>query len=164
MRGADAELLAAVLVDVLRDTAASRCAAARRADGRCMLRACATSAFLSGIAVRDQRAVRGDDEREAVLADPDAIDHPPHFLEAELADQPAGRLVEAGQVDGEDRGRQQSSSTPDWRHRRRRRSCVASSSGIETRGVPTRLDAIDLAALVEQRDLAELAELRARSS
>ena len=34
------------------------------------------------------------------------------------------------------------------------------SVGIATRGVPTRLVAIDRAGLVEQRDLAELAELQ----
>ena len=67
--------------------------------------------LLVGIAVRDQLAVGRDDHREAVLADADAVDHPPHLLEAELADEPAGRLVEARQVDGEDVVGSRSSST-----------------------------------------------------
>jgi hypothetical protein len=28
-------------------------------------------------------------------ANPDLVDHPPHLLQAELADEPAGRLIEA---------------------------------------------------------------------
>ena len=92
-----------------------RCIPATPARRRCGARAAANERMaahvarlrdqrlLVGIAVRDQLAVRGDDQRVAVLADADAIDHPPHFFEAELAGQPAGRLVEVRQVDGEHR-------------------------------------------------------------
>ena len=76
-----------------------------------MLRASATSAFLSGSPWAIELAVGRDDQREAVLADADAIDHPPHFFEAELADEPAGRLVEPRQVDARTRVGSRSSST-----------------------------------------------------
>ena len=123
-----------------------------------MLRVCATSAFLSGSPCAISSPSGRDDHREAVLADPDPIDHPPHFFEAELADQPAGRLVEAGEVDGEDRGRQQVVVHADGRHRdavddrarvfRDRDARLADAARRDRR-----------AGLVEQRDLAELAEL-----
>ena len=86
--------------------------------------------LLVGVAVRDQLAVGRDDQREAVLADADAVDHPPHLFEAELADEPAGRLVQAREVDGEQRGRQQVLVDADRRHRRRRRWSAAASFGI----------------------------------
>ena len=40
-----------------------------------------------GVAVGDQLAVRRDDERISLIADTDAVDHPPHFLEADFADE-----------------------------------------------------------------------------
>ena len=116
--------------------------------------------LLVGIAVGDQLAVGRDDQREAVLADADAVDHPPHFFEAELADQPAGRLVEPRQVDGEDAGRQQVVVDADRRHRDAVDRPARASFGIATRGVPTRLEAMTSRRFVEQRDLAELAELQ----
>ena len=139
----------------LRATAAtSGCAAhvARLRDERLLVR----------IAVRDRARRSGaTHQREAVLADADPIDHPPHLFEAELADQPARRLVEPRQMDGE---RPSSAAGP------RRRGCgdIATpsidergrASGSSTRGLPTRLVAIDVARLVEQRDLAEFAELQ----
>ena len=96
--------------------------------------------LLVGVAVRDELAAGRDDQREAVLADADPIDHPPHFFEAELADEPAGRLVQARQVDREDRRRQQVVVDADRRHRdavdrqlrvlrdRRRAACRRGSS------------------------------------
>ena len=51
--------------------------------------------LLVGIAVRDQLAVGGDDERVALLADPNPIDHPPHFFEADLADERSRALSDA---------------------------------------------------------------------
>ena len=68
-----------------------------RADQR-MVASCARlrdERFLVRVAVGDERAVGRDDQREAALADADAVDHPPHLFEAEFADQPAGRLVQA---------------------------------------------------------------------
>src|ERR1700722_11922580 len=63
--------------------------------------------LLVGIAVRHQFAAGRDHQREAVIADADLIDHPPHFFETELAGEPAGRLIEAREPDGENRGREQ---------------------------------------------------------
>jgi hypothetical protein len=45
--------------------------------------------LLVRVAVRDQLAARRDDERVAVLADPDLIDHPPHLFEADFTGKPA---------------------------------------------------------------------------
>jgi hypothetical protein len=45
--------------------------------------------LLVGVAVRDQLAVRREHHGVPVRADPDAVDGPPHLLEAELADEPA---------------------------------------------------------------------------
>ena len=45
--------------------------------------------LLIGIAVRNEGAIAGDDHGETTVAEPDAVDHPPHLFEAELADEPA---------------------------------------------------------------------------
>ena len=95
--------------------------------------------LLVRIAVGDERAVRRDDQREAVLADPDAVHHPPHLFEAELADQPACRLVEPRQVDGEDRCRQLIVVDADRRHRHAVRRSTVRVGRDRTRGGPTRL-------------------------
>ena len=116
--------------------------------------------LLVGIAVRDQLAVGRDDQREAVLADADLIDHPPHLFEAELADEPAGRLVQARQVDGEDDGRQQVLVDADRRHRDAVDDQRARLSGTATRGCADAARGDHRAGFVEQRDLAELAELQ----
>ena len=82
----------------------------------------------------DQGAVRRDDEGEAVVADANLIDHPPHLLEAELADQPARGLIEARQVNGKRRRRQQVVVDTNRRHG----DAVDSRwhrDGIVTRGV-----------------------------
>ena len=130
MRRGDAELLRRPSSSILaRRPAPRRCA--RTADQR-MVRHVARlrdERLLVGIAVRDERAVGRDDQREAVLADADAVDHPPHFLEAELADQPAGGLVEARQVDGED-----ASSAAG----RRRRGSATSTTPSSVDGAPAR--------------------------
>ena len=57
--------------------------------------------------MRDELAVGRDDHRIAVLADPDTVDHPPHLFETRFRDQPAGGLIQARKVNGEDRGGQQ---------------------------------------------------------
>jgi hypothetical protein len=123
------------------------------------VRAAANSWCLVGVAVRDQLAAGGDDHREAVSADADLIDHPPHFLEAELAGQPPGRLVQGAQADREDRGRQQILVDADRRHRdavdRQRRVLRDHDARLAD---AARGDHRPL--LVEQRDLAELAELQ----
>ncbi len=157
----DAELAAAVLVGVfLRDR---RRVGARSRGGEQLVAAHVArlrdQRLLVGVAVRDQLAARGDDQREAVIADADLIDHPPHFFEAELADEPAGRLVQVRQADGEHRRRQQILVDADRRHRdavdrqlrvlRDRDARLADAARGDHRAL-----------LVEQRDLAELAELQ----
>ena len=113
--------------------------------------------LLVGIAVGDERAVRGDDQGVAVGADADPVDHLPHFFEAELADEPAGGLVQARQANDEHRRRQQVVVHPDRGH--------GDAAEIDRRVVrdrdPRRADAArrhDLSRFVEDRDLAELAE------
>ena len=142
----DAEVVAAVVVDVFeRDRRAVLLAArdaARAADAPFMLRACATSAFLSGSPWATSSPSGATTRAIAVLADADAVDHPPHFLEAELADEPAGRLVQTLQAEREHAGRQQVVVDADRRHHRRRRSPAARPSGSSTRGLPMRLVAI----------------------
>ena len=115
--------------------------------------------LLVGIAVRDQLAVGRDDQREAVVADADLIDHPPHFLEAELADEPAGGLVQVRQ-----RGWRRPTSAAGLRRRgsatsTRRRSSSCASFGIADARLADAARRDHRAVLVEQRDLAELAEL-----
>ena len=99
----DAELAAAVLVVYSCETGAPspRVRAAANSGWPLMLRACATSAFLSGSPWATSSPSGATTMREAVLADADLIDHPPHFFEAELADEPAGGLVQTRQLDGE---------------------------------------------------------------
>ena len=68
------------------------------------------------VAVREQLPVRCDDHREPVGADANLIDHPPHLFEPEFADQPAGGLTEACEMNGEIRRRQQVVVNPHGRH------------------------------------------------
>ena len=131
IRAATPSCVAAVLVDVFARDRACRPAAraTRRAAGG---RPCCASARRAP-SCRDRRArsARRRARRPARSRGRrcGSIDHPPHFLEAELADEPAGRLVQARQVDGEDAGRQQVVVDADRRHRRRRRSPAARPSG-----------------------------------
>ena len=109
--------------------------------------------------MRDELAAGGDDHREAVVADPDLVDHPPHFFEAELAGKPARRLVQAGEPDGEHGRRQQIFVDADGRHR----DAVDRQRGVFGNRNARLADAArrdHRAVLVEQRDLAELAELQ----
>ena len=73
--------------------------------------------LLVGVTVRDQLAAGRDDHREPVIADADLVDHPPHFFQAELAGEPAGRLVQVREPDREHRGRQQVLVDANRRHR-----------------------------------------------
>ena len=141
----DAELAAAVLVGVfLRHRRVVGCGAdaPRPADGRSCCAPARRAPSCRGRRARSARRPGATTSAKPCSPMRMLIDHPPHFFEAELADQPAGRLVEARQVDGEDRRRQQILVDADRRHRRRRRSSAARPSGSTTRGLPTRLDAI----------------------
>ena len=63
--------------------------------------------LLVGIAVGQQCAVGGDDQGVSMRANADFVDHPPHLLEAEFANQPSRRLIETRQMNGKRRRRQQ---------------------------------------------------------
>ena len=116
--------------------------------------------LLVGIAVRDERAVGPDDQRKAVRADADLIDHLPHFFEAEFADKPAVGPIEARQVHREDRRGQQVFVHVDRRHL----DSVERHLGGAGRHGHTRLARAarrdHCARFVEERDFAELAELQ----
>jgi len=115
--------------------------------------------LLVRIAVCDELAAWPDDQRKAVVADSDLIDHPPHFFEADLAGQPARRLIQTRQVNRERRRREQVLVDFDRRHRHavdRERRVLG--KGDARRPDPARRD--HRTALVEQRDLAEFAELQ----
>ena len=115
--------------------------------------------LLVGVAVRDQGPVGRRDQREPALPDPDAIDHAPHLLEVQFTDQPAGRLVEAHQRHGEHARRQQVVVDAQRRHR----DAIEHDRRVGRHGHARRADAArgdDAAILVEQGQLAELAELQ----
>ncbi len=115
--------------------------------------------LLVGVAVRDQGAVGRGDEGEPVLADADVVDDAPHLLEVQLADEPAGGLIEAGQADREDAGRQEVVVDPDRRHRDALEHDRRVGRDRDARRAdPARGD--DAALLVEQRQFAELVELQ----
>jgi hypothetical protein len=118
--------------------------------------------LLIWIAVGDQPPVRRDDHREAARANADLVDHPPHFLQVELADQPARRLVEAGQPHTEDAGRKHVFVDAERRHQHagdvERIGRGGSRHGRLRGAEPARGG--DGPALVEQRQLAELTELQ----
>ena len=69
------------------------------------------------VAVREQLAVAGDDQRVALLADADAVDHPPHLFEVQPADEPSAavRSIEANR---DDRRRQKVVVNGEARHQR----------------------------------------------
>src|SRR5688572_10139431 len=54
----------------------------------------------------NQLPVRRDDKRISKLADPNAIHHPPHFLETDLADERSRTLTELRELDSDDCRRQ----------------------------------------------------------
>ena len=88
-------------------------------DERLVLRGCRRArraAFSFGLPWAISWPFGCDDQRVALLADSDAIDHPPHFFEADLADERAGTLSDLGQSDAHDRRGQQITVDIDWRN------------------------------------------------
>ena len=73
--------------------------------------------FRVRVAVREQLAFVGDDERVAVLADANAVDHPPHLFEVQPADEPAA-AVAVHEPNRDDRRRQQVVVDREARHQR----------------------------------------------
>ena len=142
----DGQLFACRLVDVNSQPGRLGRPRRRRADGRSMLRDCATSAFLSGSPCA--MSVPSGATTSAKPCSPMRmpVDHPPHLFEAELADQPAGRLVEARQRNGEDARRQQVVVDADRRHRDAVEDERRVASGSRRCGAPTRLVATTRAA------------------
>ena len=114
--------------------------------------------LLVRVAVRDQRAVRGDDHRVAVLAEADAVDHAPHLLEVELAGEPARGPVQAREMDAERRCGEEIFVDA---HRRHQHAVDRQLRVLWNRDArlahAARRD--DRAALVEERDLPKFAEL-----
>ena len=107
--------------------------------------------------MREQRAVGRNHHRVAVLADANPIHHPPHFLEAELPDQHAGRLIQVAEVNGKDAGRQQVVVDA----QRRERDAVERDRRVRRNGDTRPADAArgqGGAGFVEEADLAEFAE------
>jgi hypothetical protein len=65
-------------------------------------------ALLIRVPVRQEPSVVADERRVALPPDANLVDHAPELLEAQLADEPAARLVLAGrQLYGDGRGRQE---------------------------------------------------------
>ena len=58
--------------------------------------------LLVRIAMGNQLALGGDDERVALLADSDSIDHVPHFFEVDLTHEPSRRASDMHQANSDD--------------------------------------------------------------
>ena len=118
MRAATPRLLRPSVSTYSSETGVSLCEAARGGHERigAHVGGLGHERLLVRVAVRDELAVSGDDQRVAAVADADAVHHPPHLFEAELADQPARGLVQTLQMEGERRGGQQILVDADRRH------------------------------------------------
>ena len=89
--------------------------------------------------MRDQPTLLADDERIALVADADPVDHPPQLFQRDFADDPAGLLLGPRQADRDGRrraaGRRRASAA-------RCRACpvvAAPRSGTDSRVAPTAL-------------------------
>ena len=118
----------------------------------------ATRDFASGVAVREQLAFAGDDERVALLADADAVDHPPHLLEVQTADEPPVAVRVSLRRTATMAVGSRSSST-EKRDISAPSMSTPSEPGTVTRGRAEAARDRGPAVFVEQRQLLELGEL-----
>ena len=111
------------------------------------------------VAVCDQLPVRRDDKRKSLVAHSNPIDHPPHFFEADFADQRSRGLADLSQLDPDDRSRQEVVINADWRQRDIRSEICAGMRKLNLRlANATRCDLH--ARSVVQRNLAKLGEVQ----
>jgi len=114
--------------------------------------------LLVRVAVGNELAVCGDDQRVALFAHADLIDHSPHLFEADLADERAGALADLGQLDADNGGWQEVVVDADRRERDVLSEAVAGLWELEFR--PTDAARGDLiTGRVVEADFAELGKV-----